>query len=222
MALPTALTQNQNMQNIPGLGKLAQVPRYTPQQQNVLNSLLQRGLSGIESSSFEPIEQRARQQFQTQTIPSLAERFTSAGGGQRSSAFQGALGQAGADLESQLAAYRSQFGNQQGLQLLGLGLQPQFENILQPENQGFLSSLLGSAGQGLGSLGTLYGANQLGLLGGGAGAATGATQAAGGGLSSLLGGAGGATAAAGAAAPYLLPILAALGLGYGIYNAYQD
>lgn len=66
--------------------------------------------------NFEPIAQKAKTQFQTQTVPGLAERFTSLGGGQRSSAFQGALGQAGANLNEGLASLEQQFGlKQQGL-----------------------------------------------------------------------------------------------------------
>ena len=99
---------------------------------------------------FEPIAANARRQFQTVGVPGLAERFTSIGGGQRSSAFQGALGSANAELESALAALGSQYGLQQQnslLQMLGLGLQPSFENIYMPRSPGFGESFAGGIGE---------------------------------------------------------------------------
>ena len=85
--------------------KTEQLPRFTPEQQSAMQQLLQLGL---QSYNPEANEKRARTQFQSQTIPSIAERFTSMGSGsQGSSAFQGALGQAGSGLEEALAALRS-------------------------------------------------------------------------------------------------------------------
>lgn len=57
--------------------------------------------------------------FYGQTVPTLAERFTALGGGQRSAAFQGALGGAGRELGLGLAAQgeqQNQFNQQLGLQ----------------------------------------------------------------------------------------------------------
>jgi hypothetical protein len=138
---------------------IQQIPTISPQQQglqnNIINQsqgLLNKATQGVD---FDPIEQRARSQFNTRTVPSLAERFTSLGGGQRSSAFQGALGSASSDLEQGLAALRSQFGlQQQGQQnnllssLLGYGFQPGFENVSQP---GWGSLFGQGVGQGIGS-----------------------------------------------------------------------
>jgi hypothetical protein len=64
--------------------------------------------------NFAPIEQQARTGFAQQTMPSIAERFSSlgSGGSQRSSAFPQALSQAGQGLEEQLAALRAQYGFQ--------------------------------------------------------------------------------------------------------------
>jgi hypothetical protein len=124
---------------------IQQVSRLSPQQLGLQNQgignlmqLLQGGGNpgiGGQPGSFEPIAQRARTQFNTQTIPSLAERFTALGG-QNSSAFQGALGSAASGLEEGLAAQGSQYGLQQNAQLLqlmqlltGLSSQPGFENI---------------------------------------------------------------------------------------------
>ncbi len=115
--------------------------------------------------SFDPIAQKARSNFQSQTIPSIAERFTSLGNGaQNSSAFQGALTGAGQNLDESLAALESQFGlqqqgqnNQQLMSLLSLLLQPQYENAYFPGQPGLLQGLAGAGGQALGSLGG-YGA----------------------------------------------------------------
>lgn len=114
---------------------------YTPEQQSVLDMLLGQG---AQNADFGGIEQRELGRFQRETIPSIAERFTSMGaGGQRSSAFQGALGGAGAELGERLGALRSQYG----LQQLGHGLQRRFQPIHRPATPGFLSQLLPMAGK---------------------------------------------------------------------------
>ncbi len=145
--------------------KFQQVNRFRPDQEAAQKQTLQMALSGLQdpSAGFQPIANQARQQFNTETVPSLAERFTAMGNGQRSSAFQGALGSAGADLESQLAALQAQYGMQnrsQLMQLLGLGLEPSFETAYQPGQPSFLQGAFGGLSSGLGSLGSA------GLLGG--------------------------------------------------------
>ncbi len=152
-----------------------QLQRFNPQQQNALSQLLSQGLQGIQpqnsGAGFEPIAKQARTQFQEQTVPGLAERFTSMGNGALSSpAFASQLGQAGAGLEQGLAAQQAQYGlQQQGLSqnLLGLGLTPQFENIYQQRQPGFLESAGGSALQALLMYlsGGLGGGGQSGILG---------------------------------------------------------
>jgi hypothetical protein len=144
--------------------------------QNQIQNLFNKTASGLGNyAGFQPIEDRARQQFETKTVPGLAERFTSLGGQskQGSSAFQGALGSAASDLESQLASLRGQYGlkenalqqnlfgqllgggqqNQaQGLQLLQnmltQGLQPRHEYGFQPAPPSFLSQFGSGLGQG--------------------------------------------------------------------------
>lgn len=149
------------------LGKqegLYQVPTQTQQGMNVLQQLMSGGLQNLQNpyQGFGPIEQKARTSFHTQTVPALAERFTAFGGtgssgGQRSSAFQGALGAAGAGLEENLAALQSSYGidnRNLALRQLQLGLTPQVENIFRPGTEGALHS----AGQGVSSwLGKLIG-----------------------------------------------------------------
>jgi len=138
-------------------GQLKQLETLNPQQKNLVgqsgtNALdLLKQIQG-QQFNFDPIAQQARSQFQTQTVPSIAERFASmgTGGSQRSSAFAGALGSAGSGLEQSLAALKAQYGlqerglNQQLLgQLLGVGLTPTFENYQTPGEQGWLQTLLG-------------------------------------------------------------------------------
>jgi hypothetical protein len=171
-----------------------QFERYTPSQQVALDQLLSQGTSGIQNlnQAFDltPIEREARTQFQTQTVPSIAERFTALGSGPRSSNFIGRLGQAGAGLEQSLASLRSNVGLQQRGQqqnlltnLLSLGLTPRFETAYQPAQPGFLESAGAPLLQGLGQ--------SLPMI-----------------LSLLLGGAtGGTSAAAGAGLPLLLKLL---------------
>jgi hypothetical protein len=151
--------------------RLKQISTLNPQQQQLQTQAGNLAFEGLKNptTGFQPIEQQAREQFQTSTIPSLAERFTSMGsGGQRSSAFQGALGQAGAGLEGNLAALRSEYGlRQQGLSqnLLGQALHPNFENYYQPNSPGFLESSLGSLAGAGGQYGSMMLGQQLGGFG---------------------------------------------------------
>jgi hypothetical protein len=149
-------------------GSFQQVPNKSPQQIGAQNQALQMALSGLQNptAGFQPIADQETKRFNEQTIPSLAERFTSMGNGQRSSAFQGALGNAGADLGGQLAALKAQYGLQnqgQLQQLLGIGLQPQFDTAYSQPTDTFASGALSGLSSGLGSLSSAYG---LGALGG--------------------------------------------------------
>lgn len=146
-----------------------QFTNFNPQQQQAFAQILQQALSGLQNpqQGFQPIADNARQQFNTQTIPSLAERFTAMSGDSRqgSSGFQGALGSAASSLSSQLASLRSQYGmqNQSNLQnLLGMGLTPQYETSYFPRQPGFLESLFGSLGQAAGSAVPLLAAGSTG------------------------------------------------------------
>lgn len=117
------------------------------------------GQQGQQSqNAFAPIAQNARENFYSSTVPSLAERFTAlgGGGGQNSSAFKGALAQAGAGLDSQLGAMGAQFGQQQqGLDqnylfnLLRFAFQPQFETQYQPATGGLFGHIANNIGAGM-------------------------------------------------------------------------
>lgn len=132
-------------------GGIQQAQRFNPQQQNALALLLGQGSQGLQNpyAGFAPIAQQARSGFAQQTIPSLAERFTSMGNNALSSpAFASQLGQAGAGLEEALAALQAQYGmkNQQNaLSLLALGLSPSFENYYQQSQPGFGENLFSGA-----------------------------------------------------------------------------
>lgn len=112
---------------------------------------------------FDPLAQEARGEFQRKTIPSLYERLLGASGDLGSSALPQQLGEAGSRLDESLAASKAQYGLQnqaQALQMIFGGLQPQFQFMQTPGEQGFASTLLPMAIQaGLGY-----------LTGGGAGA----------------------------------------------------
>jgi len=141
------------------LGSPGQVRRFdifTPEQQNAISMMLQQAIAGLQQqpgAGFEPIAQKARSDFMQQTVPGIAERFTSmgSGGALSSPAFASALGQAGAGMETGLAAERAKYGldeRQQLMSLLGMGLTPQFESAYQRGDQGLLKGLLGSLAAG--------------------------------------------------------------------------
>lgn len=130
-----------------------QAPKYSPEIQGDINSLLQQGFKGLQNpyQGFENISNEATHQYNTQTIPSIAERFAAVPGGQRSSAFQAALGGSGEDFQRSLAAMKEGFGQQnrqQSLQQIGFGLQNQPEFMHQPKQRGWLEGLLGPLASG--------------------------------------------------------------------------
>jgi hypothetical protein len=163
-------------------GQQMQFQRFTPQQQQLQNQsiqqlmgLLQNNMSGQQGFDFAPIAQRARTNFQTQTVPMLAERFASLGSNRRSSGLEGTLGAAGAGLEEGLAGLESKYNlasqGQQGQQrqqllslLLSLASQPAFESAYRPATPGLLGGLAGGLGQAAGSFASLPLYQYLGLL----------------------------------------------------------
>ena len=154
-------------------GQMLQAPNYSPEQMQLQSQLAQLGLQGVQQNTqfqptqfdFGPIQKQYETQFNTETVPSIAQRFTNMGGGQRSSAFQAALGRAGAGLNEGLAALKAQYDfsahnqNQQfqlqnqgqrlnlSQNLLGMGLQPQHENLFFPSGPTWQQSLAQPAGQ---------------------------------------------------------------------------
>lgn len=149
--------------------QVQQASLLTPEQQGMQSNLLSLGLQGLQNPyrGFEPIAQRAMSTFQQQIVPTLAERFTSLGGGLSSPAFASQLGQAGSGLSEMLAALQSQYGQQQqGLSqnLLGLGMRPSFENLVTPGSSGLFGALAPSFGQAAGQAGGMSLLKYLGYL----------------------------------------------------------
>lgn len=120
-----------------------QFDQYDPQQSQMSNWLLQQGQ---QNSNFGDIANQEVNRFNQDTIPGLAERFTAMGNGQRSSGFQNALGMAGSDLGTRLAALRSQFG----LQQLGMGMRPHIENQYIPRQAGAIEGFFGGLSKAAG------------------------------------------------------------------------
>jgi len=149
--------------------KMQQVPTMTGQQNDILSqflSQLQSGGNGMDyfqkilSGDTSQFEKPLMRQFNEQTIPGLAERFSGMGAGsQQSSAFGQQMGQAGAGLMEQLGAMRGGLQMQAagGLQnALGMGLGAKsFENIFRPATQGFIGSMAPGLGSGIGQGGIL-------------------------------------------------------------------
>jgi len=159
---------------MPGGATAVQMPNFTPEQQSMLTQMLQGGMQGMQnlpSADFGPIEQMYKTQFQQETVPGLAEQFTAGGAGsQRSSAFQQALGGAGAGLAERLAGMRQQFNmqnRQNELQrlmgMLQMGMQPQYQYGIVPPGEGFGTSLAGRVGQGIGTIAPMMIAKLLGM-----------------------------------------------------------
>lgn len=147
------------LQDTPGYNQV--FPTMTPYQMGLANyagqaagNLIGQG-GGPDYSGFGPIEQRARTQFNEQTLPSIAERFTGTGyGAQNSSAFHSQLGAYASDFDQGIAALRSQHGiQQQGLnnQRLGIllqgGLQNQLHNHYTEPTPGLFNSLASGIGK---------------------------------------------------------------------------
>lgn len=142
---------------------LQQVPVLSPQQQQIQGQLGSLGLQGIQNpyQGFEGIENYAKNQFQSEILPSIAQRFAGTGSAISSPLYQSQLGKAGTDLAGQLALLRSQYGMQnraQSLRELGLGMEPAFGYMPTQNSPLFqlLSLLAGGVGAGAGQLGTQY------------------------------------------------------------------
>lgn len=143
-------------------------PIYNPEQENLLNQILggiQPGIgSGIKNlqnilgggpEAFEAFFAPTRRSFEQQTLPTIAERFTGTfgTGSNRSSGFNQALGQAGRELEENMAAQRAGLQSgalQQLLQLLGPALSPRQYQYTKPRQPGFLENLGSGVAEGVG------------------------------------------------------------------------
>jgi hypothetical protein len=129
-----------------------QIPKFDPQTMQGLHQLLSMGLQGWGQNQpdFGPIKQNALNTFNSDIVPTIAERF--AGTSRRSSGLEGSLGAAGAGLASNLGAMEQGFNQNnrsQLLQLLQLGTQPQYDNAYKTRQPGFAENLATSAAPSL-------------------------------------------------------------------------
>ena len=161
--MPQQMGGNQNMmsQKYPGGTLGVQAPRFNQQQQGMFDQLGQQGMMGMQNlpkADFADIEKDMTSQFHQNIVPGLAEQFTAGGAGsQRSSAFQQAMGGAGAGLQERLASMKQGFNMQNRgqeinrlMSMLQMGGQQQFENAFIPPGQGFGTSIAGGLSQGVG------------------------------------------------------------------------
>lgn len=144
-------------------------------QRNPLYQSGQSYLQGILGGDTEKFEKPLMRQFNEQIVPGIAERFSSLGSGaQSSSAFQQALGGAGADLSERLGALRGGLQGQAANQALGYAQQPvsNLQSLLGMSTQAFapkqrsfgqeaLIGLAGGVGSGLGGIGGAMGGGLL-------------------------------------------------------------
>jgi hypothetical protein len=119
----------------------------SPQQNDVKNQSLMQVMSllqGGTSPLLQNQQQSAQKNFYSNTLPTIAERFTSFGSGsQRSSAFQNAVGRAGTNLEDQ--------NGDRAIQLLMSLLGPSLQdtNIFQKNSPSFLENISGGIGESI-------------------------------------------------------------------------
>ncbi len=171
--------------------KLSKVDNYSPQQSQFLNNMMQmlgsgnvgqgqqegtdlwRQMLNPSDESFNKFADPYKRQFEQETVPMLAERFAGAGGGMggglSSSGFGQALSSAGGNLQSTLAALKSNLGMQAASGLtgqygnlagMGLGAQP-FNYTYRPGGasalQGFLGGYASSGFPGMSGMGGMNG-----------------------------------------------------------------
>lgn len=155
-------------------GKFQQVPRFTPEQQQLQSQLLEglgqlspeifsrlQELLGGDDEAFSKFEAPFLRQFERQVLPGIAERFGGSAGSHgalSSGGLNQALAQAGTDLSTNLASLRGglqqqALGQIQGL--FGTGFQPSFESVYRQPRTGLLGGLAQGAGSGLGQYGAL-------------------------------------------------------------------
>jgi len=134
-----------------------QLPTRSEGQIGDMNQMRQTAMQGLQdpTAGFQPIEDNARNQFMSNTLPKIAAQFGGLGG-IRNSGFQSMMSGAGQGFENQLASDKAQYGMQNRnslMNLMQMGMQPQFENIYRPESQGAMQSMGSSlAGGGLAAL----------------------------------------------------------------------
>lgn len=136
-------------------GGTSQMPLYGQQTMDLMGGLPSQLMQQIlgDQFNFDPIEALTRRNFMGKTMPGIMNRFNM-GNNLNSGAQMGALGEAGAGLDQQLAAMRQQFG-QQRQQLLGSlfgqSLRPTFENVERQRIPGGIETGLNNMMQAIGT-----------------------------------------------------------------------
>jgi hypothetical protein len=137
-----------------------QINRFQPWQSDIQKRMAQFAMPQLMDNKFDfaPIEAEARKGYQQQTIPSIMQRFAS-NNNLGSSGLNYALSGGAEDLEMALAAMKQQYGlAQQGnlMNMMGMGMTPQFETIMRPEQASSLEQMMAQLSQiGL-NLGSSY------------------------------------------------------------------
>jgi len=140
------------------LGKGAETktqPIYNPQQEALLNKMLGglqqqlplvlqnlQNILGGDPETMEAFARPARREFEEETLPTIAQRFTSTfgPGSQRSSGFTQAVARAGRKSAEDIASQRLGLQSQAAQQLMGLAggaLSPRQYQYQQPRQPGF-------------------------------------------------------------------------------------
>jgi len=158
-----------------------QISTMNPQQQQMLSQLMPQLMQGQgmgmdwiqdmlsgDPEALAKFEAPYKRQFEQETVPGIAERFAGmgTGGSQSSSAMNQTMGQAGRELSENLAALKgnlqqSAMGSLQGM--MGMGMQPTFQNVYNQPKTGFLGGLAGGLGKGAGQMAGMAGLKALGI-----------------------------------------------------------
>lgn len=117
------------------------VANYEPDQMNAQNFALRQALEGLQGNA---IENKARGDFASKTVPTISERFAGIDG-MGSSGYMNSMAQAGRELEGDISAQRQD----QLMNLLNIGLTPQYSVFHQGEQPGKMQQF----GQGIASAG---------------------------------------------------------------------
>lgn len=120
------------------------------QQSNVLNpgqmGLQNQAISKLKGNQFDfaPIAAQAKRNFQSDTLPSIAARFGSLGGGNNlmSSNFAGDLGAASANMNTDLAAMQQYYNERQQDRNQSMAMTPSFENTQMQGTPGMIDQII--------------------------------------------------------------------------------
>lgn len=148
---------------LPSGGYMHQFPAQTPQAMQMLQMILSQGMQGLQGMpkpQFGPIAEKYEQNYRN-SMPSISERFAALGGEgvNSSSGYKSAMAGAEAGLHQQLAGMEQQFNQQnmaQLLQMLGLGLTPQFGMATEGEKPGMFAQMVGPAVSAAGATAPLW------------------------------------------------------------------